>query len=173
MKKTSMNRRTFLGTTGTLAAGTLLASAYPAMGSSLAPVKKKIALVGTGSRGIGFWGKPVQDRYNDIIEFVGLCDINPGRVEMAKKYMELTCPVFTDFDEMLAKTKPGLVMVTTVDATHHQFIIKALEAGCDVLTEKPMTTDEVKCQAILDAERKTGKKVIVGFTTGTEIILQL
>jgi predicted dehydrogenase len=163
MKKTSMNRRTFLGATGTLAAGAILTSAYQALGSSPAPAKKKIALVGTGSRGIGFWGKPVQDRYNDILEFVGLCDINPGRVELAKKHMGVTCPVFTDFDEMLAKTKPDLVMVTTVDATHHQFIIKALESGCDVLTEKPMTTDEVKCQAILDAERKTGKKVIVGF----------
>lgn len=158
-----MNRRTFLGATGTLAAGTILTSAYQVLGSSPTAAKKKIALVGTGSRGIGFWGKPVEERYNDIVEFVGLCDINPGRVALAQKHIGVACPTFTDFDEMLVKAKPELVMVTTVDATHHQFIIKALESGCDVLTEKPMTTDEAKCQAILDAERKTGKKVIVGF----------
>jgi len=158
-----MNRRTFLGTTGAVAAGTLLTSGIPAFGSASKPVRRRIALVGTGGRGIGFWGKPVQDRYSDIIEFVGLCDINPGRVELAKKYIGVSCPTFTSFDEMLIKTTPDLVMVTTVDATHHAFIIKALESGCDVLTEKPMTTDEIKCQAILDAERKSGRKVIVGF----------
>ena len=35
--------------------------------------------------------------------------------------------------------------------------------GADIITEKPLTTDEVKCQSILDAEEKTGKKVIVTF----------
>ena len=163
MKKKQMNRRTFLGTTGALAAGTLLTAGYPALNSSLAPGRKRIVLVGTGSRGTGFWGKPVYDEYKDVIEFVGLCDINPGRVEYAKRMMGVNCPTFADFDEMLVRTKPELVMVTTVDATHHIFIVKALEYGCDVLTEKPMTTDEVKCQAILDAERKSGKKVLVGF----------
>jgi len=56
-----------------------------------------------------------------------------------------------------------LVIVTTVDATHHKYIIRAMELGIDVLTEKPLTTDEVKAQAIIDAEKRTGKKVIVGF----------
>jgi len=56
-----------------------------------------------------------------------------------------------------------MVIVTTVDATHDEYIIRAMELGSDVLTEKPLTTDEVKCQAILDAEKRTGKKCIVGF----------
>ena len=38
----------------------------------------------------------------------------------------------------------------------HEQIVGALERGCDVITEKPMTTDEQKCQAILDAERRRG-----------------
>jgi predicted dehydrogenase len=59
--------------------------------------------------------------------------------------------------------KPDLLIVTTMDSTHHEFIIKGMEFGLNVLTEKPMTTDEVKCQKILDTERKTGKKLIVGF----------
>jgi predicted dehydrogenase len=64
---------------------------------------------------------------------------------------------------MIKETKPELLIVTTVDATHDEFIVKGLEYGMDVLTEKPLTTDEVKCQRILDAERRTGKKVRVGF----------
>lgn len=125
--------------------------------------KLKIALVGTGIRGSGFWGKRLLSDYSDILEFVGLCDINPGRLEFAKGYIGTKCKTFSDFAEMVEKTKPELVIVTTKDSTHHEFIIKGLEMGCDVLTEKPLTTDETKCQAILDAEKKSDKKLIVGF----------
>ena len=103
------------------------------------------------------------EEYGDIVEFVGLCDNNPGRLELARKFMGVSCKTYTDFDMMMKETKPDLLIVTTVDATHHEFIIKGLEYGSDVLTEKPMTTDEVKCQQIIDAQRKTGKKVRVGF----------
>lgn len=123
----------------------------------------RTALVGTGIRGTSFWGKTLVENFPDVIEFVGLCDINPGRVEYGARYMGVSCPTFTDFEEMIKKTSPDLVIVTTKDATHHEFIIKGLDMGCDVLTEKPLTTDEQKCQAILDAERRSDRKLIVGF----------
>lgn len=125
--------------------------------------KLKIALVGTGIRGISFWGRRLVQQYSDLLEFVGLCDINPGRLAFGKEYIGADCPTFLDFEEMIRTTNPDLVIVTTVDATHHQFIIEGLDMGCDVLTEKPLTTDEHKCQAILDAERRSNKNVIVGF----------
>jgi predicted dehydrogenase len=53
--------------------------------------------------------------------------------------------------------------VTTRDNEHDNIIVAALQAGCDVITEKPMTTDEVKCKRILDAEKRAGKKVVVAF----------
>ncbi|MFW5656884.1 MAG: Gfo/Idh/MocA family oxidoreductase [Bacteroidota bacterium] len=159
-----MNRRNFITTTGTAAAGTLLTSSASAMNrNSMFSAKKRIALVGTGIRGITFWGKNLVDEYGDLIEFVGLCDINPGRVEFGKKFIGVNCPVFVDFNKMMQTVKPDMLIVCTVDATHHEFIIKGLEMGVDVITEKPLTTDEYKCQRILDAERKSGKKLIVGF----------
>ena len=54
-------------------------------------------------------------------------------------------------------------MVTTVDAFHSQYIVAALERGVDVMTEKPMVIDETQCQAVLDAEKKTGRKIVVTF----------
>jgi predicted dehydrogenase len=139
-------------------------SAFPLSAFNFGTSKKlRVVLVGTGIRGTSFWGKRLVDAYSDILEFVGLSDINPGRLEYAKKYIGVNCPTFIDFDKMLKSTKPDLIIVTTVDATHHEFIIKGLESGCDVLTEKPMTTDETKAQAILNAERTSGKKLIVGF----------
>ncbi len=159
------DRRKFLQTTGLAAAGAILGSPFAEGRTNLEkPAKKRtIAMVGTGIRGSTMWGKSVQADYGDYISFVGLCDINPGRVETVKKYIGCNCPTFTDFEKMMREVKPEILIVTTVDATHHEFIIRGMELGADIITEKPMTTDEVKCQAILDAEKRTGKKVTVTF----------
>jgi len=135
----------------------------PSWGFGLDDKKLKIVLVGTGVRGTSFSGKRLVDQYSDLLEFVGLCDINPGRLEYGRKYMGVKCPVFTDFEQMLIETKPDLIIVTTKDSTHHQFIVKGLNMGFDVLTEKPLTIDERKCQEIIDAENRSNKKLIVGF----------
>ncbi|WP_423129863.1 Gfo/Idh/MocA family protein [Gaoshiqia sp. Z1-71] len=157
-----LNRRKFLGTAGAVTAGAVLTNPMQSFARPAAK-KMKLALAGTGVRGTSFWGKTIVDNYRNETEYVALFDHNPGRLEFAKQFMGVNCPVFTDFEEMIVKTRPDVIIVTTVDSTHHEFIIKGLEMGCDIITEKPMTTDEVKCQAILDAERKTGRKVTVGF----------
>ena len=158
--KADLTRRHFLTSVSMLAAGPMLSSQLKATTNGK---KLKVVLVGTGIRGISFWGKRLVEQYPDLLEFVGLCDINPGRLAFGKKFMGVSCPTFTDFDEMLKTTEPDLVIVTTMDSTHDEFITKSLDSNIDVLTEKPMTTDEDKCQAILDAERRSKKKVIVGF----------
>jgi predicted dehydrogenase len=55
------------------------------------------------------------------------------------------------------------VIVTTIDATHNEYIVRAMEAGCDVITEKPMTTDAVKARTIFDAIERTGRSLRVSF----------
>lgn len=158
----NLTRRKFLTAVSMLTANYAMATPAHLMPSP--NQKLKVALIGTGVRGISFWGKRLVDQYSDILEFVGLCDINKGRLEMAKTYMGVSCPTFEgNFEQMVSQTKPDLIIVTTKDSTHHEFIIKGLEMGCDVLTEKPLTTDEFKCQAILDAERKSDRNLIVGF----------
>jgi len=129
----------------------------------MAGKKLKVALVGTGSRGSTMWGKNVVDNYGDVVEFVGLSDINSKRLAFSKSYIGVDCPTFLDFDEMIEKTKPDTVIVTTVDCFHAKYACRAMELGCDVILEKPMAIDEKMCQEILDTERKTGKKVTVTF----------
>lgn len=153
-----MERRTFVKQTGTLAAGAFLA---PHLITT--SVKKKVAMVGTGHRGTSMWGTELLKEHRNMLEFVGLCDINPGRVATAKEMLKLSCPTYTDFDKMMMETKPDILIVTTVDATHNHFIVTGMEYGADIVTEKPMTTDEAKCQEIIDAEKRTGKKVRVTF----------
>jgi predicted dehydrogenase len=125
--------------------------------------KKRVALVGTGIRGSSTWGRTLIRRYGDILDMVGLCDINPIRMEYAKQYMKANCSTYTDFRKMIEETKPDAVIVTTTDCFHAKYICLAMEMGCDVITEKPMATDEKMTQSIIDTEKKTGKKLIVTF----------
>jgi predicted dehydrogenase len=162
---TNSSRRNFIKRSGTALAGSFLVHPL-AQALSLFPGldrKLKLVLVGTGIRGLSMWGRDVVKAYSDQVEFVGLSDKNEGRMQLGKAYLEVDCPLFLDFDQMLRETTPDVVIVTTVDSTHHEFIIKGLKAGMHVITEKPMTTDEKKVQAILDAERLSGKQVLVTF----------
>jgi len=143
----------------------------------------RYAMVGTGGRASMFID-PIAKAHKDASELVGLCDINPARLEFHKKrlqeefgYPALPTYAATDFDRMIKETKPDCVIVCTVDGFHHQYCIRAMELGCDAITEKPMTIDAEKCRAILDAVKKTGKKLRVTFnyrwTPGTTLVHKL
>jgi predicted dehydrogenase len=139
----------------------LLANSTPAAAQT--NKKRRYAIVGTGHRATGMWGKDLAQKYSENVEFVGLCDKNGKRVEAGRQLIGADCPTFTNFDEMCARVKPDLLMVTTVDSTHVEFITKALAKGIDVITEKPMVTDEKQVQAVLDAEKKHKRKITVAF----------
>ena len=154
-EKDRITRREFVG------GGVALAAA-----GTLAPPQAKrlrMAIVGTGSRGSFTWGQDVVRDYSDVVEIVGLCDRNRLRVEAARQLIGVNAPTFTDFDRMIRETRPDTVTVTTPDGTHARYIIRAMELGCDVLSEKPLCTDEAQCRAILDAQKRTGRKITVTF----------
>ena len=169
----SISRRKFLATSGIALAGSTLLNPLPgvqaAIHSASPAAKLKLAMVGTGARGTSMWGRDLMQRYPDRIEFVGLCDINPGRVEAGKEIIGTNCRTYSDlnspmaaFEKMIRETKPDLVIVCTVDSTHNDFIVRSMELGVNVLTEKPMVTDEKQIQQVLDTEKKTGLKTRVG-----------
>jgi len=64
---------------------------------------------------------------------------------------------------MIGQRRPDVVIVTTVDAFHHLYIISAMQNGCDVVTEKPMTIDAEKVGAVLSAVEQTGRRLTVTF----------
>ena len=159
------SRREFIATT-TVASAALLAA--PTLLAQSSSARKRYALVGTGSRA-RMYQDAVNKTYAAHCEMVGYCDNNAGRLKLAQeRAREQTgkdIPLYDakDFDRMVREQKPDVVIVTTKDATHDQYIIRAMELGCDVMTEKPMTTDEKKCQAILKAQKRTGRKCTVTF----------
>lgn len=131
--------------------------------------RKRYVLVGTGGRAEFFWGSLVKD-YNETSELVAFCDINTIRMNysnklLQEKYNHPAVDTYRadQFEDMIREKKPDYVIVTTIDRTHHHYIIRAMELGCDVISEKPMTVDEEKCQEILDAVKRTGRNLRVTF----------
>lgn len=131
--------------------------------------KKKYVLVGTGGRAEFFYSA-IAAQFSETSELVAFCDINQTRMDYANRmlekkysYSKVRTYLSGQFEQMIKSEKPDAVIVTSVDRTHHTYIIRALELGCDVITEKPMTVDEDKCQDILDAVKRTGRQVRVAF----------
>jgi len=129
--------------------------------------KKRYAQVGIGARSL-MYSEAIVEQYPETNELVALCDNNLGRLRdrarwAASRGVEVPIYLDTEFDRMIAETKPDVVIVTSKDATHDQHICRAMELGCDVITEKPMTIDEHRCQRILDTQKRTGRKVTVTF----------
>jgi len=123
---------------------------------------KKYVLVGAGNRGLEMFAKPMAAELKGQTVLSGVFDINPIRARLLSEECG-GVPVYTDFQQMLKEARPDAVIVASIDHTHHTYIIGALEAGFDVISEKPLTTDSRNCQAILEAERRTGRKVTVTF----------
>ena len=131
---------------------------------------KRYAIVGLGGRSSMFW-RAIATDFKQTAEIAAFCDTNRTRMEFAVESLRAECgyageiPCYSPgaFDTMVRETRPDAVIVTSIDRTHHKYIIRAMELGCDAITEKPMTVDAAKCQAILDAVEKTGRSLRVTF----------
>ncbi|HTV99123.1 MAG TPA: Gfo/Idh/MocA family oxidoreductase [Streptosporangiaceae bacterium] len=131
--------------------------------------RDRYAIVGTGSRAT-MYVDAICGRHATHADLVALCDTSSVRVayhnqRLARRFDRDEVPGYDAgaFGRMLAEQRPDVVIVTTVDAYHHQYIVAAAEQGCDVVSEKPMTTDDEKVAAILLAAERTGRRVRVTF----------
>ena len=131
--------------------------------------RTRYAVVGLGSRARMFVNALLTD-YASRGELVGFCDPNQTRMNYYNKTFGEShgiAPIPTyspdEFGRMLDEQEVDVVIVTSVDRTHDHYIVAAMEAGRDVITEKPLTTDAEKCQRILDTQARTGRKLTVSF----------
>jgi len=97
------------------------------------------------------------------VNVIGVVDINAERAkEVAKKFGVKKW--FTDYKELLRNPDLDAVSVATPDFLHRDIVVAAGEAGKHVFCEKPLATTLKDCDDMLDACRKGGVKLMVGFT---------
>ena len=130
--------------------------------------RRRYAIVGAGARAQMFARALVTD-HADRAELVAFADVNPVRIEAHNRRLvalgAAPAAAWTpaDLADRLVAGEVDTLLVTSVDSTHDEYIVMGLDAGVDVITEKPMTTDVDRCRRILAAADRTGGRVTVTF----------
>ena len=96
------------------------------------------------------------------LEIVGLADIDPARAaERASEFGLDGAVIASGLDELLERTRPDIVFDVTVPAARHEIVSKALAAGCDVLSEKPMGTSLDEARDLVARSAAAGRLHVV------------
>ncbi len=114
-------------------------------------MKKKVVVIGYGGMG-GWHVKHLLE--SDVCELVGVCDIKEERRALAR---ENGLKVYNDIDEVLADESVELVTLAVPNELHMPMAISAMEAGKNVISEKPVTMSSEYLQKMIDASERTGK----------------
>jgi len=111
--------------------------------------------------GLGAMGKNHARVYNDIGILAGVCDNNESSAaELAKKY---NLPAFTSLEVMLESVKPDIASIAVPTPYHKEVALKCLNAGVDILVEKPLSYDIATAKDILDVAKKNNRILGVGY----------
>lgn len=88
---------------------------------------------------------------------VGGCDPDAARRERAASGFGI--PVFAEFEEMLARTRPEVVVIGTPPDTHFGYCLRSLEAGAHVICEKPFVASVREAEQVIRAAKTAGRRV--------------
>ncbi|MBE6589257.1 MAG: Gfo/Idh/MocA family oxidoreductase [Ruminococcaceae bacterium] len=122
----------------------------------------KVGIIGCGGIANGKH-MPSLKKVKDC-EMVAFCDIVPERAEKAaKEYGTENAKTYVDYKELLADPEIDVVHVCTPNRSHSFITVDALEAGKHVMCEKPMAINSEEAKKMLDAARRTGKKLTIGY----------
>lgn len=119
----------------------------------------KVAVVGLGGMGGTHFYAYVEAPESAGVEVVAACDVRPEILE--KKIGDRNIRRYTDFDQMLKNEKVDIIDICTPSYLHADMAVKALNAGFNVLCEKPMALDTESAQMVKDAAEKSGKLFMV------------
>ncbi|MGG1551599.1 Gfo/Idh/MocA family protein [Paenibacillus ferrarius] len=124
--------------------------------------KYRIGIIGCGGIANGKH-LPSLAKLNNV-ELVAFCDIVPERAEKAAaQYGVEGATVCEDYRDVLKDASIDIVHVLTPNISHAEISIAALEAGKHVMCEKPMAKTAAEAQAMVEAAKRTGKKLTVGY----------
>lgn len=135
--------------------------------SDSAKNRLRYGLLGAGSRA-QMYLDAIAGPHRDVAHLVAWADTNPGRLDFSEHWegRDLSEPARfepADLETAIAAFRLDRVIITTPDFTHADYIVRALDAGADVIVEKPLTISQEGVRAIGDAVERTGRNVVVTF----------
>ena len=111
---------------------------------------KKVVFVGASMRSTAFLNV-MKNHFAGEYELSALFDCDPGKMKGYKAVYGVDVPCYTDFDRMCDEIKPDMAIVTTMDSTHAEYIVKCLDRKIACVAEKPLCINIGQCREILAA----------------------
>jgi predicted dehydrogenase len=108
-------------------------------------------------------------RYSDDAELVAICEPNPVRAQyyvdrvVAAGHAAPAVYAPSDLEHMIRDERVDRTIVCARDDLHAELIVRSLDAGADVVVEKPLTIDAASAAEIEDAIDRTGREVVITF----------
>ncbi|MFD1957307.1 Gfo/Idh/MocA family protein [Paenibacillus thailandensis] len=129
----------------------------------MADNKLKVGIIGCG--GIAFQKHmPSLAKQTDLAEMTAFCDIVPEKAEKAaREFGGEQAAVYTDYRDLLKDETIDVVHILTPNLQHSFITVDALEAGKHVMCEKPMAINSAEARKMLEAAKRTGKKLTIGY----------
>lgn len=117
----------------------------------------KYALIGCGRISVNHVAAAIDNQ----LEIVALCDIVKENIEDKFNRFHLSDKInkYTDYKEMLDNEKPELVAIATESGKHAQIALDCIDAGCNLIIEKPIALSLADADLIIERAAKKGVKV--------------
>jgi predicted dehydrogenase len=124
--------------------------------------KVKVAIIGCGGIANGKHMPSLSKLEN--VEMVAFCDVMVERAQKAaSEYGHPEAKVYQDYNDLLKDTSIDVIHVCTPNDSHADISIAALESGKHVMCEKPMAKTAADARSMLEAAKRTGKKLTIGY----------
>lgn len=122
------------------------------------PDKVKVLVVGLGNMGASHASAYHRMEGFEIVGLMSRTIKSKPIPDELKGY-----PLFEDYDEALAATKPDAVSINTWPNTHAEYAIKAMDAGAHVFMEKPLATNIEDAEKVVAKAREKNRKLVLGY----------
>ena len=114
---------------------------------------KKIAFVGASMR-IRAFARALKENYAQNHQLCAVMDIDDGKMRGFNDSIGVDLPRFIDFDQMCEEVKPDLLLISTVDCSHRDYIVKSLNRKIAFICEKPLCVNIEQCRDIITAQQR-------------------
>jgi len=98
---------------------------------------------------------------HDGSRLVGVCDVNMEHAAAVGR--QLQAEAFEHIGSLLEKTNPNIVVVATPDHLHHDITIAAMQAGCHIFCEKPLSETVAEAEQMVEAAQRCGVWLAVNY----------